>query len=608
MLFRFLSLIFLLPTVVCGESFLVDNGQARAEIVIAENPSRSTRLAAQELQRYIEKITGAKLLITNNTNGESVTRIFVGRSAHTDKIGVTADGLTDGAYRVVAGKDWMVLMGDDTDFVPHELHALAVQDRARSRAEFDLQTEARWGQPIDKTDRKFHAETGWWQGDRRGSLNAVYDFLRGLGVRWFMPGELGEIVPKLKSISLPSEVDRSVRPDFAMRQMNCSRWDLVSRDEILWHFRLGLNWGGEHLGYGRRHGIQTVLERDEMKTRYPEYYAIWGGERQTDYNGGGAPCLSSEALFQEHVSYVRAMFDIFDEPMLDIAFPDNMGKTGKMCECEPCRAQYDMKRPFGFLSDYVWAYQNRLAEEVAKTHPNKKVFAYAYQNTFLPPENIEKLHPNLVVILASVWRHGRLFPERTRSEKRDMDGIRKAWAKKVTSGVLYNWDYYLFPRPKEGGQHGVPVYFPHGIAEDLRSLKATPGMTGEYIEVTRNDPETKLPKTSTPWGTRNELYAPGFSHLNVYVTGRLYWDTAQDVDELLADYYTKFYGAAAKEMQAFVEFCEQNWPRMSGPEIDKAAIQQMRQLLSLARETAGDSNAGKRIELIHQYVEHLGIE
>jgi hypothetical protein len=105
MIFRFLFfiLLLLLPSVAGAESFLVENGQARAEIVIAEKPSRSTRLAAQELQRYIEKITGAKLLITNNTNGESVTKFFVGRSSHTDKVGVTADGLTDGAYRVVAG-------------------------------------------------------------------------------------------------------------------------------------------------------------------------------------------------------------------------------------------------------------------------------------------------------------------------------------------------------------------------------------------------------------------------------------------------------------------------------------------------------------------------
>ncbi len=590
------------------EAFIVKNGKTNAEIVIAKDSPRSTHLAAKDLQHYIEKISSAKLKIVTEPSDAVEVKIYVGRSSHTDKLNITADGLKYGAYRIVSGDKWLVLIGDDTDFVPHELHSLTVQDRARSRAEFDLLTKARWAQPIDKIDRKYHAETGWWQGDQRGSLNAAYDFLRSLGVRWFMPGVLGEVVPKLKSISLPNKVDRTVRPDFALRYMDCSRWDLVSRDEILWHFRLGLNWGGEHIGYGRRHAIQAVLARDEMKIQHPEYYAIWGGERQTDYHGDGAPCLSSEALFQEHVNYVRTMFDIYDEPVVDIAFPDNMGKTGKMCECEPCRAQYNMKRPFGFLSDYVWAYQNRLAEEVAKTHPKKKVLAYAYQNTLLPPENIEKLHPNLAVVLATVWRHERLFPERTRSEKRDMDGIRKAWAKKVTSSMLYNWEYYLYPRPKEGGLQNVPVYFPHGIAEDLRSLKATPGMIGEFLEVTRNDPKMTLPKASTPWGARGELYAPGFSHLNVYITGRLYWDTRQDVDELLADYYTKFYGPAAKEMQAFIEFCEQNWPRMTGSKTDKAVIQKMRQLLSLARETAGESDAGKRIDLIQQYLKPLGVE
>ena len=33
-----------------GDSFLVENGQPRAEIVISDKPQRSTRLAAQELQ------------------------------------------------------------------------------------------------------------------------------------------------------------------------------------------------------------------------------------------------------------------------------------------------------------------------------------------------------------------------------------------------------------------------------------------------------------------------------------------------------------------------------------------------------------------------------
>ena len=603
MIFARLSLAILFASSLhATDAFLVEKGQPRAEIVIAETPTRSQKLAAEELQTYIGKITGTQLPIITAPSGGGLTSIFVGDSRHTSALGLNTDGLADGAYRIKSGEGWLAFLGDDADFVPHELHAQTVADRARVRAEFDRRTEARWDLPIDTMDRNRHAETGWWQGDQRGSLHAVHDFLRRLGVRWFMPGPLGEVVPKLDSIRL-SAVDLTVRPDFALRQMDSNRWDLISKDEILWHLRLGLNWDGDHLGNGRRHGIQAVLGRDEMKREHPEYYAIWGGKRQTDYNGEGAPCLSAEGLLQEHVRYIRAMFDLYDEPMVDIAFPDNMGKTGKMCECEACQAQYTLKRQGGGLSDYVWAYMNRVAAEVAKTHPQKKVFAYAYQATLLPPEKIDKLHPNLAVIIATVWRHERLFPERTVEGKREMDGIRKMWAEKVTSGVMYNWEYYLYPRFKEGGLRGVPVYFPHGIAADLQALKATPGMRGEFMEVARNDPQTKLPDVGTPWGPRGELYAPGFSHLNLYVTSRLYWDTTQDVDTLLADYYDKFYGPAAKPMQAFIEYCEQNWPRMTEEDHDPATVKKMHQLLTTARAAAGDTDFGKRIDLILEYVQ-----
>jgi len=586
------------------DTFLVESGKPRAEIIIAENASRMTQFAADELQSHVEKISGARLPILHAPDESVPTHVYVGQSHHTAKLGLSSDGLADGAYRLVSGANWLALIGDDRDFVPNELFAVSVQDRARARALFDEKTDGRWAMPADNMDREHHAETGWWQDDRRGSLNAVHAFLRYLGVRWFMPGELGEVVPRLDSIALP-KVDALVKPDFALRQFNCDRWDLISKEEILWHFRLGLNWCGDCLGHGRRAGLSAVLTRDEMKRDHPDYYALWGGKRQVDYNGDGAPCLSSEGLFDEHVRYVRAMLDLYDEPMMDIALPDNIGKTGKMCECENCRAQYNLKRPAGGISDYMWSYMNRVATEVAKTHPNKKVFAYAYQGALLPPEKIDKLHPNLAVILATVWRHERLHPELNPASKQNMDEIRRAWVEKVTSGILYNWEYYLFPRPLPDRPHGVPVYFPHGIAEDLRVLKSIPGMRGEFLEVTRNDPQTKLPPSSQPWGSRGEVYAPGFTHLNLYVTSRFYWDTTQDVDALLADYYPKFYGPAAKPMQAFIEYSEQNWPRMTPETRDPAAIAEMQRLLAAARQAAGDSEFGRRIDQVMQYVHPL---
>ena len=45
------------------ESFLVENGQPNAEIIVAEKPPRRVRLASKELQAYIEKISGGRLTI-----------------------------------------------------------------------------------------------------------------------------------------------------------------------------------------------------------------------------------------------------------------------------------------------------------------------------------------------------------------------------------------------------------------------------------------------------------------------------------------------------------------------------------------------------------------
>ena len=56
-LFLFLTL--LLPTFAGAESFLVENGEARAEIIVSETPTRTQRLAARELQTYLKKISGA---------------------------------------------------------------------------------------------------------------------------------------------------------------------------------------------------------------------------------------------------------------------------------------------------------------------------------------------------------------------------------------------------------------------------------------------------------------------------------------------------------------------------------------------------------------------
>ena len=71
-----------------------------------------------------------------------------------------------------------------------------------------------------------------WGYDERGSFNAVCGFLHKLGVRWYLPGELGEIVPSSETIALP-KIDETVRPDFAERRFNF-RFGASSLDTSMW--------------------------------------------------------------------------------------------------------------------------------------------------------------------------------------------------------------------------------------------------------------------------------------------------------------------------------------------------------------------------------------
>jgi hypothetical protein len=190
-LFLFLS--HLLPaSTALAELQLVSNGTPLGEIVIAEDPSRTTLLAAHELQTYVEKISGARLNIVTNPGGQLPVRIFVGQSSHTKQLGITTEGLTDGAYRIVSGDDWLVLIGDDTNFTPIEPWPRGNSDIAsgKMQAAWDGITGKHWGYPHRQLHKHYSGANSLfgtpneqkldkdgnvnvWTYDERGSFNAV---------------------------------------------------------------------------------------------------------------------------------------------------------------------------------------------------------------------------------------------------------------------------------------------------------------------------------------------------------------------------------------------------------------------------------------------------
>ena len=317
-----------------GEAFLIKDGEAQAEIVISEKPARMAKLAAQELQECLRKITGAKLPITTAPSKDCPVQVYVGESTHTERLGITAEGLKYDAFRMVSGDNWLVLLGRDADYTPCEPWARIHGDRPRALKEWDALTGAKWGTPHGSLFKLYSKEMDIWENDGRGSINAVYEFLRSLGARWYFPGELGEILPKQASVALP-KIDKVFKPDFPVRNLHqyYNQFWTAPRSEILWQLRLGINSGREKMGATRGHGTTAVHSRSEVKKAHPEYFALWGERRDTEGKRHGKPCLSSRGLFEENVRYVRALYDLYGEPMVNVAPADGYSN---LCQCPLC--------------------------------------------------------------------------------------------------------------------------------------------------------------------------------------------------------------------------------------------------------------------------------
>ncbi len=572
---------------VSAESFLVEDGRPRAEIVIAEKPPRSTRLAARELQTYIEKMSGAKLRIVTEPSGEVPVRVFVGRSSHADAVGVTDDGLKHGAYRITSGDNWMVLVGDDTDFTPIEPWPRGYADirNGKMQAAWDKITGKQWGYMHNQLHKHYSGPNSLfgtpseqtadkdgnvhvWTYDERGSFNAVCGFLRRLGVRWYMPGEVGEIVPQRKSIALP-KIDATVRPDFPMRILNF-RAAVYGRDVMMWGFRLGVRQP-----YGRQaaHGLHGMTDNPRTLKNHPDWFALYGGKRHNQPNvKNNQLCYSNEELFREAVQFARVQLDHFQMDVVSIMPPD--GYTA-ICQCKKCEGKESPELGSrGRVSNYIWDFVNRVAKEVGKSHPGKKISNCAYGIYTEPPSNIEKLEPNVQVIIVGGRRP-------LSSERDDLRRLRAAWQQKTDNPIEIFENY-----PFTGRGFYLPAYFPRLLGESIQETKGQ--SRGEDIWITMDFKDN----------------AVGYNHFLLYFTARMYWGGADlDAQALFDEYVQKFYGPAAFEMAIFFSYCEQHWRAMDR---DSGMADHALQLFANAKGAASPGSIhSERIQLIDNYLNGL---
>lgn len=568
---------------------LVEDGESRAEIVISETPTRMQRVAAEEFRTQIEKISGARLPIVTSPSDQSL-KVFIGASPRNP---VTAEGLKDGAYRIASGADWLALVGDDSDFVPVQPFAQGNSDIPRAQAEWEKIMGAPYGMPGGGTYKhrlRLPGTTGKpdgaatdpkemlevWGLDERGSFNAVCGFLRQLGARWYLPGELGEVLPKLATIPLPG-IDETVKPDFRLRQFNF-RFGTCGPETAMWAMRLGIR-NDERLFIA--HGMSTMTNREAVYALHPDWFAIYGGK--TDYKPGDSKCqlcYSNEELFQEAVRYARTLFDTYPLETVSIMPPD--GYTA-ICQCEKCQGKDSPERhERGRLSNHIWDFVNRVAKEVAKTHPDRKILNCAYGVYTLPPDNIDKLEPNVQVCIVGGRRPINKGGTKGEGETAP-EALRAAWAEKTDNPLLIFENYPFIDR----GWY-LPAFDAPALCD---TVAASRGLSeGEDI-----------------WLSAGRDFATegiAFNHFQVWFTARSYWSAVEPgADALLAEYCRLFFGPAEREMRTFLDHCAAHWQEM---EDDKSVADEALALFEKAKAKAeSESIYGKRLAFYDDFLEGL---
>lgn len=341
---------------------LVEAGQAKASIVIPDEPSSLIQKAAEELQHHIERASGAKLPIVSASNPEgqadASARILVGFGP-----GIDADALKPEEYVIKTVSNALCIVGEQKSREP------------------------------------------------MATLYGVYHFLdHELGVRWLWPGEAGACVPKRSTIAI-EPLDTQSRPPLEKRNLRIH----VRRGHSLEGvppllddetFRIldteARQWLDRHMMGGRgsfAFGHAFGKWWDRYHEDHPDYFAV-------PPEGVKQPSPSAERV-KLCVSNPGVADQIIDE-WREAGRPGNWNvcpnDSRGFCTCDKCRALdgYNQSPEIvwnsgeAILTGRYLDLWNRLLPRMRAENPNVTLSSYAYSNYREPLEGM-RAEPGLVL-------------------------------------------------------------------------------------------------------------------------------------------------------------------------------------------------------------------
>jgi len=572
---------------------LVSEGKPLAEIVLAADASPSVKTAANELQRHLEAMSGAKLPIVAQASSAVANQVYVGESDATRKLGFTLDDVKYDGFKIVAGQNHVILAGREIYHFSKSFAKFNEIERMARQEYWEKLIGQKWRFPPIIDYRDYSKEFGFFAWDGTGTLYAVYDLLEQLGMRWYVPmADLGIVMPKLTNISIKDQ-NVTKEPEFPVRVLPDVKLG-QSADAFLWNKSMKVGTGTNSF-VPTYHSVSgpTKLYTTEQPQEY--YGKIQG---KTDY---AIPRLSNERLRADMVKYLELVDEHF--PGMDyvaLGQPDGWS----LLDSDDTAAGWDKFAELGQsgrFSDYTWDFNLDIRKRYMEKHPEKIFTAMAYGITSRVPTNLEKVPDNMLIIFtqtSAFW----MLPDRRQELER-----RNEWIKKMNSkDQLLVWEYYLQHAPNYNFPP-VPVIFTGLMKESFSGLyDRAIGFNAEVGWIAGPAAESAI-KAGEPIMAR-----PWISHIMLYLHSKLCWDRNLDVQATLNEYYDLFYGPAKAEMKEFFEFAEAVWTRPEARQITAAGgflkpadVDRYFDILGRAKAKVGDTIYGKRIDAIAAEMEPL---
>jgi len=453
-----------------GNITLVNRGTTEYSIFIDPSSPESVKLAAEDLKIYLGKVTGASPEILASDKIPENHFISLGITSASIASGLDPEIIPNDGFRIVTVDGNLFILGPDTP----------------------------------------DGEVNKLGGKSNGTSNGVYTFIEDyLGVKWLMPGEVGDFYKMKKNVSIP-EIDTTEISPFNYRVQS-----FITSDQN-WNRRMKL---AKVVSIKHSHAWESTIP-SSLYDKHPDFFAEVDGVHVPPYRRAKFE-TTNPALVQAYADTIIATFRRNPELRSFSLSPSDEG--GNKWSNSKASLALTEEDPYGNISrtPLILKFYNDVAKIVGKEFPDHKLGAYIYSCYLYPPKNgLPKIESNLALVIATSISYGfQLYRPET---QKNWDNLMRTWGANAKSdGYLY----YYYDLPLSIVQPDGMIYPPApDILNFIFSRLTKDGVKGGYI-----------------YG--NPIW-PSFSAGN-YVIAKLLWNPDQDAALLLKEYYSAAYGKKA---------------------------------------------------------------